>query len=37
MEENREKLHEMIDSITDDGKIEYFLAFMSHFIEKWGA
>lgn len=37
MEENREKLHEMIDSITDDGKIEYFLAFISCFIEKWGA
>lgn len=36
MEENRRKLHEIVDSIQNNGIIEYFITFISLFLEKWG-
>lgn len=36
MEENRKKLHEIVDSIQNNGIIEYFITFISLFLEKWG-
>lgn len=34
MEENREKLHEMIDSMNS-GMLEYFETFIRLFLQKW--
>lgn len=36
MEENRKKLHALIDSIADNGTLEYLVTFVSLFLEKWG-
>ncbi len=33
---NKAKLHALIDSITDDGILEYLTKFISLFLEKWG-
>lgn len=35
MEENREKLHEMIDSMNS-GMLEHFETFIRLFLQKWG-
>lgn len=35
MEENREKLHEMIDSMNS-GMLEYFETFIRLFLQEWG-
>jgi hypothetical protein len=35
MEEKREKLHEMIDSMNS-GMLEYFETFIRLFLQKWG-
>ncbi len=37
MEENRNKLHNMIDSIKSSGALEYLTTFIGLFLEKWGA
>lgn len=36
MNENKQKLHEMIDSISDSGIAEYLVTFITLFLEKWG-
>lgn len=36
MEENRKKLHKMIDCISDGGTLEYLATFVALFLEKWG-
>lgn len=36
MSENKQKLHELIDSISDSGTVEYLVTFITLFLEKWG-
>lgn len=36
MNENKQKLHELIDSISDNGIAEYLVTFITLFLEKWG-
>lgn len=36
MSENKMKLHNLIDSISDSGTIEYLVTFITLFLEKWG-
>ena len=36
MNENKQKLHEMIDSITKEGTLAYLARFVELFLEKWG-
>lgn len=36
MSEKRKKLHEMIDSITREGTLEYLTRFIELSLEKWG-
>lgn len=36
MNENKKKLHEMIDSIQDSGTAEYLETFIRLFLKKWG-
>lgn len=36
MSENKKKLHEMIDSISDNGIAEYLERFIFLFLQKWG-
>ncbi len=35
--ENKQKLHAMIDSISNEGIAEYLETFIRLFLEKWGA
>lgn len=34
--ENRQKLHDMIDGISDSGTLEYLVTFIGLFLKKWG-
>lgn len=36
MMENKQRLHALIDSITDSGTLEYLVTFITLFLEKWG-
>lgn len=36
MIENKQKLHELIDSISDSGTVEYLVTFITLFLQKWG-
>lgn len=36
MEQNRNTLHRMIDSISSEGTLEYLVTFIALFLEKWG-
>ncbi len=36
MDENRKKLHDMIDTIKSSGTLEYLVTFIGLFLEKWG-
>lgn len=36
MEENRQALHKMTDEVTSEGILEYLVAFISLFLEKFG-
>lgn len=36
MENNREMLHKMIDSITNQGTLDYLATFVKLFLERWG-
>lgn len=36
MSENKQKLHALIDSISDSGTVEYLVTFITLFLEKWG-
>lgn len=36
MSENKQKLHAMIDGISDSGIAEYLETFIRLFLEKWG-
>jgi len=35
MNENKQKLHDMIDSITSEGTAAYLETFIRRFLEKW--
>lgn len=37
MEENRKKLHEMVDCMDTDGMLAYWETFMRRWLEYWGA
>lgn len=36
MSENKQRLHALIDSISDNGTVEYLVTFITLFLEKWG-
>lgn len=36
MKENKQRLHELIDSISSEGVSEYLVTFITLFLEKWG-
>lgn len=36
MDENKQKLHQMIDGISNRGIAEYLARFIELFLEKWG-
>lgn len=36
MVENKQRLHILIDSISDSGTVEYLITFITLFLEKWG-
>lgn len=36
MNENKQRLHILIDGITDTGTVEYLLTFITLFLQKWG-
>lgn len=36
MSENKQKLHELIDGISDSGIAEYLVTFVALFLQKWG-
>lgn len=36
MEENRKKLHEMVDCMDTDGMLAYWETFMRLWMEEWG-
>lgn len=36
MSENKKKIHNLIDSISDSGTVEYLVTFITLFLEKWG-
>lgn len=36
MIENKQKLHTLIDSISDNGTVEYLVTFITLFLQKWG-
>lgn len=36
MEENRKKLHEMVDCMDTDGMLAYWETFMRLWLEEWG-
>ena len=35
MSENKQKLHTLIDSISDNGVAEYLVTFITLFLQKW--
>lgn len=36
MRENKQRLHALIDSVSDSGTVEYLLTFITLFLQKWG-
>lgn len=36
MSENKQKLHALIESISDSGTVQYLVTFITLFLEKWG-
>ncbi len=36
MTENKQRLHALIDSISDSGTVECLLTFITLFLQKWG-
>jgi len=36
MNENKQQLHALIDSIASEGVAEYLVTFITLFLEKWG-
>lgn len=36
MVENKQKIHALINSISDNGIAEYLVTFITLFLEKWG-
>ena len=36
MNENKQRLHNLIDSVSDSGTVEYLLTFITLFLQKWG-
>lgn len=36
MSENKQRLHALIDNISDNGTVEYLVTFITLFLEKWG-
>lgn len=36
MNDNKQKLHNLIDGISDSGTLEYLATFIALFLAKWG-
>lgn len=36
MSESKQKLHNLIDGISDSGTLEYLVTFITLFLQKWG-